>query len=65
MITLVLTSTRYLVLDICTTQPKRKQTPNEVTQESDQDVRVSRDVKCVEFSLSQYQQAFSRTDQVL
>ena len=35
-----------------------------MTQESDQ-VRVSRDVKCVEFFLSQYQQAFSRIDQVL
>ena len=52
------------MLDICTTQTKRKQTPNEITQESDQ-VRVSRDVKCVEFSLSQYPQAFSRIDQVM
>ena len=64
MITLVLTSTRYLVLDICTSQTKRKQTPNKMTHESDQ-VRVSKDVKRVEFSLSQYPQAFSRIDQVL
>ena len=55
---------QLLMLDISTTQPKRKKTPNEITHESDQ-VSNSSDITSVEFSLSQYPQAFSRTDQVL